>query len=77
MTSLRHLKPGDRARIKSVSRIEDTAFALRLQEMGLTAGCEIEIAHQAPFGGAVAVRARSTIIAIRMTDALCIDVEKL
>lgn len=73
--SLASLKPGARAVIKGFTAREDAAdLTLRMMEMGLTVGSEIEVAYQAPFGGAMAVRCRGGLIALRNDDAALIEV---
>lgn len=74
--SLSELKPGNRAIIKAFARQEGSDdLTLRLMEMGLTIGSEIEIAYEAPFGGTIAVRSRGGLIAVRTSDAKLIEVE--
>lgn len=68
--SLSDLQKGARAII-----LEGTS--VRMMEMGMTTGTEIEFLHTAPFGGSIAIRCRSTVIAIRLEDAGRIFVEKL
>jgi Fe2+ transport system protein FeoA len=48
-----------------------------MMEMGLTPGAEIEVTHRSPFGGALAVRCRGTLIAIRLSDAKAVVVKRL
>lgn len=47
---------------------------LRMMEMGMLVGTPVELAHLAPFGGAIAVKCRSTTIAFRIEDAAQIKV---
>jgi Fe2+ transport system protein FeoA len=61
------LKPGMSGTISEIT-------SQRLMEMGLTVGAEVEVAHEAPFGGAIAVRCRGTLVAVRLTDAAMIRV---
>ena len=68
------MKPGARGTIIGFS---EHPLTNRLMEMGMTLGTEIEIAHEAPFGGAIAVRCRGTLIALRLTDAQIIEVSPL
>ena len=75
MKFLSALRTGEKARIKNLSKIKDVPFSLRLQEMGLTVNSIVEIAHVAPLGGTLALRIRSTVIAIRSEDADCIEIE--
>ena len=75
--SLSHLRPGTRAVIKNFTHSNqgDGSLVQRLMEMGLTVGTPIEVAHLAPFGGAIAVRCRGTLIALRTIDASQIEVQ--
>lgn len=69
-TVLGALKPGARAIVCGFdSQDKEHDLSQRLMEMGLTMGAEIEVAHEAPFGGAIAVRCRGTLIALRLADA--------
>ena len=68
------IKPGARGTIIGFSKHELTN---RLMEMGMTVGTEIEVAHEAPFGGAIAVRCRGTLIALRLDDAQIVEVSPL
>lgn len=69
------LKPGQRALIiKFEGDASSEALSTRMMEMGLTVGSEIEVVHEAPFGGAIAVRCRGSLIALRLTDARIVKV---
>lgn len=47
----------------------------RLLEMGLLEGSEVELVHEAPFGGdPIAVRVRGALIALRRAEADQIEV---
>ncbi|HRK01309.1 MAG TPA: FeoA family protein [Oligoflexia bacterium] len=76
LLTISDLRPGEQCRIKNLSRIDDRKFARRLEEMGLTCGATLELSHLAPLGGTIAVRVRSTLIALRTEDAACIEVER-
>lgn len=73
------LKPGVRAVVCGFNESAEQAIGLarRMMEMGMTCGSEIEIAHEAPFGGAIAVRCRGTLIAVRKSDAAIVEVRPL
>ncbi|MEW6058514.1 MAG: FeoA family protein [Bdellovibrionota bacterium] len=76
--SLSSLKPGTRAQIIDIhTASQDHSLAIRMMEMGMTVGTELEIVHEAPFGGAIAVRCRGALIALRNQDAECIEVKVL
>lgn len=75
---LGELKTGARARIISVGAQGSCSvdLALRLLEMGLLEGAEVEILHEAPFGGdPIAVRVRGSVVALRRGEANAIEVE--
>jgi ferrous iron transport protein A len=77
-TLLGELNPGARATILSVGKIGNchADLARRLLEMGLLEGAEVEVLHQAPFGGdPIAVRVRGSLIALRRNEACFIEVE--
>lgn len=68
------LKKGDRAQI---TEVEDSPNCIRLLEMGLLEGTQVEIVHEAPFGGdPIAVRVRDTLIALRRNEANQIRVKR-
>lgn len=73
---LAELKPGTRAVVWAFDEKQDSqALASRMMEMGLTLGAEIRVEHEAPFGGAIAVRCRGTLIALRLEDAGIVEVK--
>ncbi|MBI3544167.1 MAG: ferrous iron transport protein A [Deltaproteobacteria bacterium] len=75
MTRLARLRAGQRGVIDSFHHSHhDPRLATRLMEMGLTVGSEIEVAYEAPFGGALAVRCRGTLIALRLGDAEIVEI---
>lgn len=72
---LSKLKTGDRATIVEIDdKNLEVPISRRLMEMGLTLGAEIEVAYEAPFGGAIAIRCRGTLIALRLDDAELVKV---
>lgn len=80
MKLLGQLNPGMTARIRSVGKTQgcELALARRLLEMGLLEGAEVEVLHQAPFGGdPIAVRVRGSVVALRRNEANTIEVELL
>lgn len=69
------LKPGARGVVcKFTERDSGPSLTGRLMEMGLTIGAELEVAHEAPFGGALAVRCRGSLVALRLGDAELVEV---
>lgn len=74
---LGELSPGAVAKIVSVGKTGEceVALARRLLEMGLLEGADVEVLHQAPFGGdPLAVRVRGSIVALRRNEANIIEV---
>ena len=74
--NLAALSPGNKAVICEFGEQGDS-LVHRMMEMGLTPGAELEVVHRSPFGGAVAVRCRGTLIAIRLTDARAVVVKRV
>ena len=72
---LSELKPGALA---IVSKFSDNdphkTLSNRIMEMGMTVGSQVKVEHEAPFGGAIAVRCRGTLIALRLEDAEIVEV---
>lgn len=73
---LGEMRKGESGRIVSVDSTgvrEETGR--RLLEMGLLEGSFVEVLYEAPFGGdPLAVRVRGAMIAIRRSEANCIEV---
>ncbi|MCM2321991.1 MAG: ferrous iron transport protein A [Oligoflexia bacterium] len=45
-------------------------LAQRLMEMGLLEGCDVQVVHEAPFGGdPIAIRVRGALVALRRSEA--------
>jgi ferrous iron transport protein A len=74
---LGQLNPGATAKIISVGNFGecDAELVRRLLEMGLLEGAEVEVLHQAPFGGdPLAVRVRGSVVALRRNEANYVEV---
>ena len=72
---LGEMKKGQAGRIIIV-RDDADGFSRRLMEIGLLEGSEVEVVHEAPFGGdPMAVRVRGALIALRRLEANQIEVE--
>ncbi|MCX6161032.1 MAG: FeoA family protein [Ignavibacteriae bacterium] len=67
------LKSGRKARIKTIDFTHPSSF--RVMEYGFTPGQEIEIMNKAFLGDPLSVSLRGTLIAIRKTDAKCIELD--
>jgi len=67
------LPPGDRARVTDVSG--DDAIAVRLMEMGLVAGAEIENLGTAPLGDPIEFMIRGYRLSLRRSEAKRVQVQ--
>ena len=75
MTTLDCLTEGERARIIDVTG--DDAIAVRLMEMGLTDGEEIELLGFAPLGDPIEFQVRGYRISLRSSEAQRVQIEPL
>ena len=72
MRTLDTLKPGERARVADVTG--DDAVAVRLLEMGLVEGEEIENLGAAPLGDPVEFFVRGYRLSLRLSEARRVQV---
>ncbi len=75
MSSPADLKPGERGRILDVSG--EDAITVRLMEMGLTDGEEIELIGRAPLGDPIEFAVRGYRLSLRSEEAQRISIERL
>ena len=75
MTTLETLKVGQRARIVEIE--DDDAVSVRLMEMGLTDGEEIEVLCFAPLGDPIEFLVRGYRISLRASEARRVRIEPL
>jgi ferrous iron transport protein A len=75
METLDQLKAGARAIIREVHG--DDGVSVRLLEMGLTEGEEIEVVGFAPFGDPIEFRVRGYRISLRAAEARRLEIERL
>ena len=77
-TLLENLSRGEAATIAAIDRDGiDPDTAQRLHELGFDEGVDVELLHRAPFGGdPVAVRVGNMVIALRLSMARLIEVER-
>ncbi len=73
MTTLDTLKGGERARIVAVTG--DDGISIRLMEMGLTEGEQIELLGFAPLGDPIEFLVRGYRISLRCSEARRVQVE--
>lgn len=59
----------------TVLSIQDPDLSLKLFEMGLLPGEEVELEHVSPFGDPVAVRVGEYKMCLRLAEAACIEVK--
>ena len=76
MTTLETLKtPGQRGRILEIHG--DDGIAIRLMEMGLTEGEEIELLGFAPLGDPIEYQIRGYRLSLRKAEAHRVEIEPL
>ena len=66
------LKTGQVASVQTVRGNE--ALSQRLQELGFTPGITVRLMAKAAFGGALAFHVRGSMVALRRSDAACVEV---
>jgi ferrous iron transport protein A len=74
-TTLADVPPGGRARVAAVEG--SPAVVQRLQEMGLTAGTEVEVVRYAPLGDPLEIRLRGYLLSLRKHDARGVRLEAM
>ena len=67
MTTLADLRVGDRAAVVEVEGVDETS--LRLMEMGLTPGVEVELLGVAPLGDPLEFELRGYRLSLRRAEA--------
>jgi ferrous iron transport protein A len=75
MNTLDQLRVGDRATIVDISGQD--GVAIRLLEMGLTEGEEIEVIGFAPLGDPIEFQVRGYRLSLRANEARRLQVERL
>jgi ferrous iron transport protein A len=70
--SLDQLKPGQKARIQSMTG--EPSLLQRLMEMGLLEGEVVEVVSFAPLGDPMEIRLRDYRLSLRRREAACIAV---
>ena len=73
MSRLADLAVGDRARVLRVSG--DDEIALRLMEMGLTPGVDVELLGTAPLGDPLEFEVRGYHLSVRRSEAVRVEIE--
>lgn len=67
MNSLKDLKQGQKAKVKSI--LSTGSIRRRLQDIGLIEGTEVECLQKSPAGDPVAYLIRGAVIALRSEDS--------
>lgn len=75
MATLNDLVPGERARILEV--LGEDSIAMRLLEMGLTDGEEVELLGRAPLGDPIEYGVRGYRLSLRSDEAKRVEVLRL
>jgi ferrous iron transport protein A len=73
VSRLADLAVGDRARVLRVSG--DDEVALRLMEMGLTPGVDVELLGTAPLGDPLEFEVRGYHLSVRRSEAVRVEIE--
>lgn len=73
-TTLASLTNGERAAILSVDCARPVA--VRLLEMGLVPGTEVEVLRRAPLGDPIELSVRGFSLSVRKADAVSVSVER-
>ena len=76
MVKLRNLKKNTQARVTGYDP-EDSAYALRLQTLGLTPGTPFLLVRFAPLGDPAELLCRGTRLTLRPSEADCLLIELL
>lgn len=58
-----------------ITELQDSPFKVKMMEMGLVEGQDVEIAFRAPFGDPIAVSVSGNLISLRINEANKIEVE--
>ena len=73
MTTLADLRVGTRARVSGVAGSD--GISVRLLEMGLTPGTELQVIGTAPLGDPLELDLRGYRLSVRKTEASRVEVE--
>ncbi len=58
-----------------ITKVNGPVLALKLFEMGLLPGEEVELENVAPFGDPIAINLSESKVCLRMQDARCIEIK--
>jgi ferrous iron transport protein A len=57
-----------------ITKVNGQILALKLFEMGILPGEEVELENVAPFGDPIAINLSESKVCLRMQDASCIEI---
>ncbi|MEI7979589.1 MAG: FeoA family protein [Bacteroidota bacterium] len=60
-----------------ITKVNGQVLALKLFEMGLLPGEEVELENVAPFGDPIAINLSESKVCLRMQDAACIEIKTI
>jgi len=72
--SLSNIKNGEFVIVREIS---ESSLKVKLIEMGLILGKQIEVLYRAPFGGPIAIDVEGYVLSLRRDEALMIEVERI
>lgn len=72
MINLTQLDFGQKA---IITRVNGQVLALKLFEMGILPGEEVELENVAPFGDPIAINLSESKVCLRMQDARCVEIK--
>lgn len=73
-SSLSHIKNGE---FVIVREILESSLKVKLMEMGLTLGKQVEVLYRAPFGGPIAIDVEGYVLSLRKDEAQMVEVERV
>ena len=75
MSGLDRLQIGERARVRQVSGTD--GVAVRLMEMGVTPGAELQLVGKAPWGDPLEFELRGYRLSLRRSEAARVEIEPI
>lgn len=72
MINLTQLDFGQKA---IITKVHGQVLALKLFEMGILPGEEVELENIAPFGDPIAINLSESKVCLRMQDASCVEIK--
>ncbi len=75
MSGLDRLQIGQRARVRQISGTD--GVAVRLMEMGVTPGAELQLVGKAPWGDPLEFEVRGYRLSLRRSEAARVEIEPI